>query len=453
MGLRQSIRGRVVVVVLTAFAAIGLIAVAVLATIVSHVLRTQAQSTTSATAGWIAEELTTTDPKTVVAEHVLPPGSERVIQILDADGRLVAATPPGLAPLTTARGREHQTVMTTLDGIPDFDSDNFALAVTGAPDRNGAMLTVAVASPASLEEGPTAALVGGFVLTGIGLLMSVWLGVLYAVDAALRPVEAMRAEVQSISDIGSSRSVAIPDGEDEFTRLATTLNDLLDRLRTSDAARRAFVADAGHELRSPLAAARVTVEHLAIAHYDKSECEQSLAKLGLAIDRLSAVVDDLFVLARLGDPGARSVSVPVDLDDVTLNAVRALPGQTPVSLELAPARVLGDAGLLDRVVRNLLDNALRHADSAMRVRVENTGESAVLTVDNDGAPVPEHLREMVFQRFVRLDEARDRDRGGSGLGLAVVADTVARYGGRVHTNVADDGWCRFVVDLPLAASD
>lgn len=453
MGLRQSIRGRVVLVVLTAFGIIGLLAVGLLATIVSRVLHSQALSTTSAHAGWIAEELATSDPLTVVAAHAMPPATERVIQILDADGRMVASTPPGLAPLTTTEGREHHIVMSTLEGIPDFDTDEFALAVTGAKDRTGALLTVAVASPSSLEEAPMAALTAGFIVTGFGLLAGVGLGVRYAVDAALRPVEAMRSEVQAISDIGSSRSVAIPDGEDEFTRLATTLNDLLDRLRTSDAARRAFVADAGHELRSPLAAARVTVERLAINHYDESECAQSLAKLQLAMDRLSAVVDDLFVLARLDEPGAGSQSGPVDLDDVTLSAVRALPGQTPVTVQLAPARVLGDAGLLDRVVRNLLDNAVRHCDSAMRVQVENTGDRAVLTVDNDGAPVPEELREKVFQRFFRLDEARDRDRGGSGLGLAVVADAVARFDGHVHTGVAEDGWCRFVVELPLAATD
>lgn len=446
VGLRRTIRTRVLGVVLAAFVLVVLAGIGVLAGVVVHVLRAQAIASTTATAGWVAEELADASPARVVAAH--RPGPEHVVQILGHDGRVLAGSPAGLAPLTTRTGRVDHPAVTTVGAIPGFDSDGFVVVVTGARDAAGDRLTVVAAAPSSLEEGTKLALTAVLVLTGAALVLAVGLGVRYAVGAALRPVDAMGAEVRAITDIGSSGSVAVPEGDDELSRLAATLNDLLDRLRAADTGRRAFVSDAGHELRSPLAAARLSLERLADPGLDDVSRARSAERARTAVDRLGVVVDDLLVLSRIDERRTPRLTA-IDLDDLVLRAARAVPpGSLPVALDLAPVQVRGDAALLDKVVRNLLDNAQRHARGQVRVRVRHTDEGAWLAVDNDGAPVPVAERERVFERFVRLDEARDRDRGGSGLGLSIVAAAVARHGGSVRAEEADDGWCRFVVTLP-----
>lgn len=449
MGLRRTIRLRVVGVVLTAFVVVVLLGIGVLAGVVVHLIRAQAVASTTATAGWIAEELADASPARVVAAHARSAGPERVIQILDGHGRLVAGSPAGLAALTDRPGRVDHPVAITVPSIPGFDSDGFVVVTTGARADDGAALTVVVAAPSSLEEPAQVGLTTVLVVTAVALILATGIGVRYAVGAALRPVDAMGEEVRAITDIGSSGSVAVPPGDDELSRLAATLNDLLRRLRAADNARRTFISDAGHELRSPLAAVRLSLDRLADPGLDREARARSAERAGIAVDRLSGVVEDVLALSRIDE--RRDVApAPLDLDDLVLRTVRGLPPRShPVSLDLQPVQVIGVADLLDKVVRNLLDNAQRHARSRVRVSVRHTTEEARLTVDNDGDPVPVEERERIFERFVRLDEARDRDRGGSGLGLSIVAAGVARHGGRVQTTDAADGWCRFEVALPM----
>lgn len=454
MGLRQSIRGRVLAVVLGSFALLVGTAAIALVTIVAGVLRAQAESVTTATAGWAAEALATDSPAAVVAAHA-EPGAERVIQILDARGRLVAGSPAGLAPIAPALPARATTTTARMGAIPGYDRDSFAVSRAPGRTATGDDLTVVVATPAALEEGPMLALAGTALGTALVLLLAVGTGVRYAVAAALRPVEAMRREVHAITDIGSSGTLAQPPGDDEIARLAVTLNHLLDRLRAADGSRRAFVADAGHELRSPLAAARVSLERLADPGLPPADRQRSAERAGTAIERLGAVVDDLLVLAILDDPAALgTASAAIDLDDLLLRAIRAT-SASPVTLEthLEPQRLQGDPRLLDRAIRNVLDNAVRHAESTVRVRNSADGATAVVTIDNDGPPVPVADRERVFERFVRLDGARDRDRGGSGLGLAIVARAAARHGGTATAGEAPDGWCRFTLRLPRQAEN
>jgi signal transduction histidine kinase len=276
------------------------------------------------------------------------------------------------------------------------------------------------------------------------------------VGRALRPVESMRREVDAVTAQSLSRRLPDPGGSDEIARLARTLNGMLDRLDSSATAQRRFVGDASHELKTPLATIRQHAE-VALLHPGSID-GAALADTVLGEEaRLTALVQGLLVLAR-ADEGALGVTRrPVDLDDLVvaetarLRGVARPDGRGSLAVDataVGPARVDGDEGLLGQVVHNLVANAARHADTRVAVALDERDGRAVLTVDDDGAGVAEADRERVFERFVRLDEARARDSGGSGLGLAIVREIVRVHGGSVSITTSPLGGARFVVDLP-----
>lgn len=276
------------------------------------------------------------------------------------------------------------------------------------------------------------------------------------VGRALRPVESMRREVDAVTAQNLSHRLPDPGGSDEIARLARTLNGMLDRLDSSATAQRRFVGDASHELKTPLATIRQHAE-VALLHPGSID-GAALADTVLGEEaRLTALVQGLLVLAR-ADEGALGVTRrPVDLDDLVVSETARLrgvarpDGRGPLAVDataVGPARVDGDEGLLGQVVHNLVANAARHADTRVAVALDEREGRAVLTVDDDGAGVAEADRERVFERFVRLDEARARDSGGSGLGLAIVREIVRVHGGSVSITTSPLGGARFVVDLP-----
>lgn len=280
---------------------------------------------------------------------------------------------------------------------------------------------------------------------------------------ALRPVERLRRQVDRIEASDLSRRV--DPGDDELGALAATMNRMLSRLEQSQAVQRRFVSDASHELRSPLATMRQYAE-LAVAHPETVPTGE-LGEVVIAEgERMQDLVEGLLLLARL-DEGQRPPTAPVDLDDLVLREADRLsrtgghPGERSTAVEVdtsgvGPGRVEGNDRLLARVVRNLVDNAARHAEGriTLRVRSESTerGQRVQFTVADDGAGVPSEDRERIFDRFTRLDEGRARDVGGSGLGLAIVCDVVEAHGGTVSV-AAGDGkgeftGAVFTVDLP-----
>jgi len=288
------------------------------------------------------------------------------------------------------------------------------------------------------------ALIGAIGLAAIlGALTS------FAVSQALRPVERMRHQVEAVAASHPAPTIEVPPGRDELSKLAETMNRVLERLRRADADRRAFVADAGHELRSPLATIRVLLDRLADER-PTAERGEVARRASDEVDRLAALVEDLLALAA-ADEGAMTLQRDdVDLDDVVLSEVQIVRMRgIPVTVAVEPVRVEGDEGRLCRVVRNLLENAGRHTHGRIRVTLGVEGDMAVLMVDNDGPPIAVEDRERVFTRFVRLDDSRTRDTGGTGLGLAIVTDIVGAHGGTVTAGEAPDGWCRFSVRLPL----
>lgn len=274
---------------------------------------------------------------------------------------------------------------------------------------------------------------------------------------ALRPVERLRRQVDSISAEDLSRRVDA--GDDELGALAATMNRMLARLEHSQAVQRRFVSDASHELRSPLATMRQHAE-LGASYPDATSLQELSEVVVDEGERMQDLVEGLLLLARL-DENHRPHMEPVDLDDLVLAEVSRLERDAELTVDasgVGAAQVMGSRRLLGRAVRNLVDNAARHADGRVVLRLGTAQDDArpavVLTVADDGTGVPEADRELVFDRFARLDEGRARDAGGSGLGLAIVKEVVDVHHGHVTVGTSTEentrGGAVFTVTLPAA---
>lgn len=264
---------------------------------------------------------------------------------------------------------------------------------------------------------------------------------------ALRPVRAITEQTGRIRSGTLHERVPVPASHDEIAALADEMNDMLDRLYSDDRRRRQFVADASHELRSPIASIHTQAE-VALAHTADDDAHDLAAGVLAEAERLGTIVDDLLALARhdetLAPPG-----VVLDLDDIVITAAsraRRVPVDTS---RVSGGQVRGRPDELTRVVTHLLDNAARHAASTVRVSLVTNGDRVDLTVDDDGPGIATDERDRVFERFVRLDEARVRDDGGAGLGLAVVSAVVTAAGGSISVADSDLGGARFVASFPV----
>jgi len=271
----------------------------------------------------------------------------------------------------------------------------------------------------------------------------------FVTGRAFRPVADITGRVERITDGNLDERVPVPTTRDEVAQLARTMNRMLDRLSESRRRQRQFVSDASHELRNPVATSRVKLEVALAGDSDTDWVETSKVVLREQ-ERLGALVDDLLLLTRL-DEGQPVRHGDVDLDDIVFEeAARPHPVTVDVS-EVEAVRVTGDRRQLMRLVRNLVDNAARHGVDRVGVSLSIDGDAAVLAVEDDGPGVPEQDRTVIFERFVRLEEARARDEGGSGLGLALVHAVTAAHGGTVRVTDAAQGGARFEVRLPRAA--
>jgi signal transduction histidine kinase len=306
-------------------------------------------------------------------------------------------------------------------------------------------VTVVAGSSLDAVEGSISTL-KNTLLFGVPVLVVLVAGIAWVmVGRALRPVEAIRAEVESISESTMHRRVPEPGTRDEVDRLAHTMNAMLDRLETSAVRQRRFVADASHELRSPIAGIRAQLE---VGLQQKNDWPAIATTVLAEENRLETLVDDLLLLAAIDEhplqPPAESTSV---LEVARQHGARA--HRVPVSLiEKHDVVLRMRQRLVDRVVGNLIDNGTRHARTTVVVTVSREGDRARLVVDDDGPGIPHEDRERVFERFARLDDGRARDRGGAGLGLALVKAIVESHQGTVTIDDAPIGGARIVVDLP-----
>ncbi|MGV9233795.1 sensor histidine kinase [Streptomyces nigra] len=280
-------------------------------------------------------------------------------------------------------------------------------------------------------------------LIGFPLLLAVVAGATWLVTRrALSPVEGIRREMAAITASEDlARRVPVPATHDEVARLALTTNETLAALESSVERQRRFVADASHELRSPIASLRTQLE-VGAAHPELLDLDGAVTDTV----RLQTLAADLLLLARL-DAGERPGDARFDLGALAREHAEGRAGVTVTADEVP---VAGSRAQVGRVLTNLLDNARRHARSAVTVGVRAEGEWAVVAVADDGDGVPEAGRERIFERFVRLDEARSRDDGGAGLGLAIARDVAVRHGGTLTVGRAPAGGALFELRLPRA---
>jgi signal transduction histidine kinase len=283
------------------------------------------------------------------------------------------------------------------------------------------------------------------------LIAAVGFAVWYLAGRALRPVEAIRAQAEAITGTTLDRRVPEPRTNDEVGRLARTMNAMLDRLETSSQKQRQFVSDASHELRSPIASIRTNLE-VALRNADRADWP-AVAGRALAEDaRMEEMVTDLLDLARLDEDAEATpaASMPeVDLDELVLDETLRQHRASIDTTRVSAGRVHGRREQLARVVRNLLDNADRHASSRVSVSLQSGVDDHVeLVVDDDGPGIAPDDRAKVFERFTRLDDGRARDDGGLGLGLSMVKTIVERHGGTVAIDDSPVGGARFTVRLP-----
>jgi signal transduction histidine kinase len=371
---------------------------------------------------------------------------------VDAAGGVLSTSAPlaDVASLTRVRpALGAVSVFSAPPSLPGDDDDDIAVATTVAT-ASGPVTIYVLAADEQIEDPVRDLIVSLVVAFPILVVLAGALSWILA-GRALRPVEVIRSEVADLSASDLHRRVPVPAGHDEVARLARTMNDLLARLETASARQNRFVSDASHELRSPIAAVLAQVE-VAQAHPEGVEWSAVAASVRDEVTRLSRLVDDLLVLARSDEGQLLAGHDPVDLDELVLAESDRLRAQHKVAVDirsLSAGRVTGDREQLRRMVRNLVDNAERHAEHTVWLGVSRSNGTVELTVADDGPGIARGDRDRVFERFTRLDESRDRPTGGTGLGLAIVGEIVDLYGGSVHVADSPVG-ARFVVRLPAA---
>ncbi|MFD0902784.1 sensor histidine kinase [Actinomadura sediminis] len=373
------------------------------------------------------------DPDFALLQVVTPRG-----ELLASSDALRGRGPLGL-PAPSEPG-DHRSYVADVRGVP---TDVFVTAVrVETPDGPriiyaGAPMSVYTTN----KEFFVGALAVGVVL---GTALTSWI-VALAVRRALRPVRVMSTELAQITG-GDHGRVTVPEQDDEVSELAQSVNLTLYRLEQVLTRQRAFVADVSHELRSPITGLCAQLEVALQAPED--EDWPAVARAALAdADRLQGIVSDLLILARLGS-GVEAERQRLDLGAFVREEAGRRPRRVPVHIDAAEGvMVRGVPHQLARVLTNLLDNAERHARSWVRVTVEADGPDAVLEVLDDGEGIAHEDRERVFRRFTRLDEARRRDRGGTGLGLPISRDVAVAHGGTLVVADSDAGG-RLVMRIP-----
>ena len=368
----------------------------------------------------------------------IPVSGAQVVQVVDGQQRVIGGSAtadrltPLLRPSELARSLGGEAVV--LEGARVGTAGPLRVLATRTALRNALLIT--------------------FPLLLGALAVIAW----RVIGWTLRPVEQLRAGAEQISrtrrisgPAGRER-LPVPAAADEIRALAVTLNEMLDRLAEAYERQRSFVADAAHELRSPLASIQTQLE----VAQRLGEGGTLPADLMVDVKRLSGLAEDLLLLARAdahSRPPAQLNSV--DARDLVAEMARAYAdARIPVSLVASePVMIMVDAEELRRAVGNLVDNAVRHAHTRVQIAACVDHDQAVISVSDDGPGIPPADRERVFERFTRLDDARQRSSGGAGLGLAIVRELITRAGCAVALTVAEPPWhTRAELRLPLIAA-
>ena len=387
--------------------------------------------------------------------------TDAIVQVSTLDGRMLVSSPDaGAQPLLDPAQRQH-----ALAGEVSFtatvNGDRSRVLATTAPAGGGGETILMVVgtgtdvSDAAVERATSALVLGGppaVLLAGAGA----WL----LAGAVLRPVERMRRQAAEISDQDLDRRLAVPSTRDEIAALGTTMNALLARLQEALERERGFVADAGHELRTPLAILRTELELAARPGRSRDALVEAVTLAGQETDRLIRLAEDLLLLARADNHQPFLRPAPLSLPDLLGAAVRGAGSRSAeraVTVTLHSPTELGieaDPDRLRQAVDNLLDNATRHAPRGSVVDVTvSTPRPDVVSVEvaDRGPGFPPEFVPHAFERFHRAEAARSRDGGGAGLGLSIVRAIAHAHGGRAVATNRPAGGAAVTIEVPITA--
>jgi signal transduction histidine kinase len=373
-------------------------------------------------------------------------------QVLAPDGTVLAGYPRNLAHqpalYTLAPGSATPVRQPAADraGLPSDLSDYGEHATVGGQPVT--IITITSTYLRSQVDQTFARLL----IIGVPFLLVLACGTLWlVVGRALRPVEHIRGAVTAITSADLSLRVPEPGTDDEIGRLARTMNDMLARLEDSAARQRRFVADASHELRSPLTAIRTGLE-VGLSHPDRAPWPQIARRAVRQSQRLEQLIAELLVLAKADAHQLAARRQPVDLAALLADlAATPAPGVS-IGLSVAPGTATaGNPEDLSRMFRNLLDNAVRYARRRVLITAAARPEGIVVEIADDGPGIPEEERERVFGRFVRLDASREQASGSAGLGLAIAREIATAHGATIVLTEAPGGGTRAVVTVASTA--
>lgn len=319
------------------------------------------------------------------------------------------------------------------------------------PTGDARQQALADASVREVEAGVDAASNALLIIVPV-VVVALGIAIWWTVGRALRPVRAISAQVTEISGSTLSERVPVPPSEDEIAELAALMNEMLDRLESSSERQRAFVADASHELRSPLSTI-VAAAEIASVSPDPIKLQKLADTVSGEAERMQLLVADLLDLARLDEDRLELATTEVDVASVCRDVLDRFADAAPAVSLTAPAVAHAEGVLsqIERVVLNLAENAVTHAEGRVAVTVTPDGADVLIVVEDDGPGISPEYRERIFERFVRLDSSRGRSTGGIGIGLALVKAIVDRHRGAIQVGEsAALGGARFEVTLPAA---
>lgn len=434
--LRLRITAGALVVVVVALSG----AVFVLVDAVEREMRSEVDSTLRANADFIDRSI-----RSGAALPTAEGPTDLYVQFIGADGQVVgASTAAGGRPaLAEARDGASNRIVTLHDAVL---GELRALAKPSPADPSTTLVVARSASSVSSVRDSLVRVLAVMVVAGSALLgVLIWV----VVGRALRPVDDMRTTVDAISERDLHRRLEEPGTGDELDRLAGTLNDLLERLDVAVTREREFVADASHELRTPIAGVRALLE---TEPADPAGVIRVRAEALARLSQLQALVEELLVLAKAD--AARDVpSEPVDLDELVLGQARQLRRTTSLRIDTANVsggQVTGRDTDLARVVENLATNAARHAETIVAFSVQPVDGEVEFTITDDGPGIEPANRGRIFERFSTLEDARPSTNGRAGLGLSIAHAIVTSYGGSIRAEDGPGSGARFVVRLPMA---